>query len=232
LKTSSFSSSNSFIDNIPAAPLAYDSDDDATSNFIIGEGGLVSAPSITLTTVNSSAKPSVNDWSVAYSPNPYSFTASSFLSYVKARKVSTKITSLDEINANGIYLASSDITINAATTVFNNYNIVLISTGTISIQNVNFNPSKSVALIAPTINFSDTTTSASGIFIADTINAGTAANQGLKVTGNLIAQTSFVNGRAWSNPNTPAVFIVFDAQKYLDLLPYLSVANYEWRQIQ
>jgi hypothetical protein len=232
LKNTSFISLNNLVNNIPVSPIAYDTDDDATTNFIIGRGGLVAAHKVNLTSTNPSAKPSANNWSVTYTPNSYSFTDSSFLSYIKARKEFTKITSLGDINADGIYLISSDLTISNIPNSFNNYNVVLISTGAIDIGGTSFSPTQSIALIAPTINFESTVTEADGIFIADNISTGTRANQGLKIFGNLVAQTILNNSRSWTNDNIPSMFIVFDQQKYLDLLPYLSIANYEWRQIQ
>jgi hypothetical protein len=90
--------------------------------------------------------------------------------------------------------------------------------------------------LAQNINFAAAVTQAKGIFIADNIDTGSTANQGLKIIGNLIAQSSLTNNRQWTNLNRPALFIVQDPSKYnnfyLDLLPYLSTASYEWRQEQ
>ena len=234
LKNTSFVSNGFIVQPIPVSPVAYDADDDASANFITGVGGLVAAPIIDLISVNSSAKPSANDWSVAYTPSPYSLTASSFISYIKARKEYTEITSLDEIDKDGIYLyvGASPLEIASIPTSLDSYNAVISTASVVNVALGSFNPAKSVAILSPTINFSDTTTEAKGIFIADTVTTGTNTNQGLKIIGNLIAQTTLTNGREWTDVNKPAIFISFDQQKYLDLLPYLSITNYEWRQIQ
>ncbi|MFH0979574.1 MAG: hypothetical protein V1803_01360 [Candidatus Roizmanbacteria bacterium] len=234
LKNSSFMSSDNLNMPIPDPPIiSYDGDDNGSANFIIGNGGLVSAPSVNLTILNPNAKPSINDWSVTYTPSSYSFTASSFLSYIKARKEYTKIISIDEIDSEGIYYYDgASLNLNSVPAVLNQYNVVLISTGTIDIDVANFAPTKSIAFIAPIINFSASTTYAKGIFIGTTITSGTTANQGLKIVGNFVAQTTFTNNRKWSNPRQPSIFIINDYQQYFDLLPYLSIANYEWRQIQ
>ena len=70
-------------------------------------------------------------------------------------------------------MISSDLAISSVPSVFNDYNVVLLSTGVINVEVTNFNPSKSVALIAPTINFANTVTEAKGIFIADTVTLDT-----------------------------------------------------------
>ena len=250
LKNTSFISSNNLVNDIPSSPTTiYDTDDDTTANFIIGAGGIVAAPTVSLTKLNPTAQPSTNKWSVNYTPSSASLTASSFLSYVKARKEYTKIistTSLNEISSDGIYLFQGSLTLTnailnqAAATKF-----ILIVNGDVTINQSRFNftgvdcidttNSKSVAILSTgKITFTDTVQCANGIFIADTIETGSTINlnQGLKIIGNLIAQTSFTETRKWSTFNRPSIFIYFNQQKYLDLLPYLSIANYEWRQIQ
>jgi hypothetical protein len=240
LKNTSFSSINPLTSLIPLFPVAYDAGDDTSANFIVGEGGLVSAPLINLTTLNPSAQPSTNNWSVSYTPT-YLLTPNTFLSYVKARKEYKSITSLDDVVSNGIYVYQGDLTLNkteldkSAASKF-----VLIVNGNVTIDQGKFNSNdctntlKSIAVLSKTgtISFSDTTQCAAGIFIADGVDTGVTINQGLKIIGNLIAQTTFTNQRNWSNPNKPVLFVAFDQQQYIDLLPYLSTANYEWRQIQ
>ena len=162
-------------------------------------------------------------------------TPGSFLSYIKARKQHKVITSLAQINADGIYVWDGALSITDAVKVrFDNYKIVFISTGTVTINTNNgLDPvNGSLAIIAPTITFTNIVEEANGIFIANDISTGSPANQGLKIIGNLIVQDSLTNDREWTNGNKPSLFIVFDQQKYIDLLPYLSTANYDWRQIQ
>ena len=196
----------------------------------------MAVPYINLTGINPSAKPSANNWSASYSPTFRFQPPVSFLAYVKSRKEYKTITSLDEIDADGIYFYDGDLTFDSIPSQFNSYNVVLISLETVTINtdlNKTADPNlKSIAILAPTINFAPTVTQADGIFIASTVDTGATANQGLKIVGNLIAQTSLINQRQWSDPNRPVLFVVFDSKKYLDLLPYLSTAKYEWKQTQ
>ena len=157
--------------------------------------------------------------------------------YIKARKQHKTITSLAEITADGIYIwnGTNPLPINDTNKFrFDGFKVVFISTGTVNINTNNgLDPTNgSLAIIAPTIAFHNVVEEANGIFIADNITTGSPSNQGLKIVGNLIAQDSLTNDREWTNDNKPSLFIVFDQQKYIDLLPYLSTANYDWRQIQ
>lgn len=236
LKNSSYSSKNNLTNNIPLVPVSYDGtgDDTAETYFIINNGGLVAAPNININSNNPGAKTNENDWKVSYTPSPYSMTPTLFYSYVKARKEYKKINALSEIDADGIYYyqGASPLSLASVPTQFNLYKVVLISSGVVEISVANFNPTYSVAIVAPTIDFSSSVTQATGIFIADTVTTGINNNQGLKIVGNLIAQTSLTNSRKWSDLNKPSIFIIFDQGKYLDLLTYLSTATYDWRQTQ
>ncbi len=234
LKNSSFLSRNSLTSQIPLTPVAYDAYDTTQAYFIIGAVGVVGAPAINITTLNPSARTGNPEYKAAYSPT-YLLTPNSYLSYIKTRKQHTVITSLSEITGSGIYVYNGALSINSNSYPFNQpYNIVLISTGTVTVTvpGVIFAPAGSVAIVSSTINFNAVITEANGIFIADNISTGNTTNKGLKIIGNLVAQTSLINGREWTDDNMPSLFIVFDSQKYLDLLPYLSTANYEWRQTQ
>ncbi len=233
LKNSSFISVNNLTNNIPLVPVIYDTDDDATANFIISEAGVVGAAAINITGLNTNAKTGSPEYKALYSPNPYSLTPNSYLSYINARKQHKSITDLSGIEGDGIYIykGTSPLEINAPLSAVFDNNIVLVTTGVINI-NTNLSPGGSNAFLASQINFDSTVTEASGIFIANDVTTGTTANQGLKIIGNLVAQTSLTNGREWSDLNIPSLFIVFDSQKYIDLLPYLSTASYEWRQVQ
>jgi len=217
-------------------PVAYDSDDSPANTYFIRDvAGVVAAPAINITSRNISAKTGSPEYKALYSPNPYSLTPNSFLSYIKARKQHKVITNpdLSEIASSGIYIYQSvsplDIDVSNSP-VFNGKNVVLISSGTINIDG-DFNTTGSVAIVAGQINFGNTVTQAKGIFIGNNIDSGTASF-GLKIIGNLVAQTTFTKSRTQPNLNMPAIFIVFDGQKYIDLLPYLSTAYYDWRQIQ
>ena len=232
LKDVSFYADSSLNNSVPSVPTAYDSDDDASANFIIGEAGLVSASSINL----GYGQPSQNNWSVSSYQTSTFYSSSLFLSYVKARKETTAITNLSQIDSDGIYIWSGTdpLTVNDGNkNFFNNYKIILISQGTVNIASMTFSPTGgSTAIIASDIGFDLSVVQADGIFIGQNVTTGATINQGLKIKGNLIAQGSLTNSRNWVDLNRPTIFVVFDSQKYLDLLPYLSKASYEWNQTQ
>ena len=155
-----------------------------------------------------------------------------FLSYVKSKKEYQTITNLADLADNKINLWQGDLTINNQAN-FNNKKVVLIVTGTATLDMPNFQPAQAaLAILAQTINFTSSVKYAEGIFIAQTIDTGSTSNQGLKIKGNLIALTTLTNGRAWADNSQPSVFVVFDPVQYINLLPYLSTAYYDWRQIQ
>ncbi len=232
IKDSSYVSRAGIINRIPLAPIAYDSSDTVQPFFIVGEAGVCAAPTVDITAVNSNAKTGDPEYKAIYTPAPYSMTAASFTSYVKSRKEYVTITSMDEITASGLYVFNGNVNLSSVPSQFDQYNVVLLTSGTITVNAASFVPTKAVVLVAGTINFDPAVTEARGVFIADSVSIGTTSNQGLKITGNLIAQSGLVNNRLWSNPNRPSFFISFDPSIYIDALPYLSTANYEWKQLQ
>jgi hypothetical protein len=234
VKDSSFVSVNPLFDSIPLNPVVYDSSDTTQAYFLIGASGVGLASDINVTNLNTNAKVNSPNWQNIYEASNYSMTPANFIAYIKARKEFKEITATDQIDSDGIYLykGTDPLTLATVPGEFNQYDVVLVSAGTINVNMANFNPTKSIALIADNINFAATTTAAKGIFITSTLTTGTAANQGLKIDGNFAAQTSLVNNRKWTDPKKPSLFVTFNPSIYLDLLPYLSVANYEWRQLQ
>ena len=238
LKDSSFISLNNLSNMIALAPAAYDGDDTTEQYFIVGADGVVAAPGIELdiSNVTPTAKTGNPEYKVIYTPESYSLTPSSFLSYTKARKEYKVITDLGEITGSGIYVYSGDLAVSSNVIPFNQpYDIVLIVSGTVTVSAApdnTFTPTGTAAIIASTINFDSTITEAQGVFIGRTVSTGTNTTQGLKIIGNLIAQTTLSNNREWPTTTRPSVFIKFDQVKYINLLPYLSTASYQWRQIQ
>jgi len=238
LKDSSFVSVNPLNDPISLAPAAYDGDDTTQNYFIIGSGGVVAAPSINIaiSNFNPTVKTSNPEYKLTYTTNPYSMTPAAYLEYIKARKQPQTINSVGDIASSGTYVVNGDVTINSNSAPFNQaYNIVLVTTGTVTINPApdnTFSPTGSVAILASTIKFDSTITQASGIFIASSLDTGTNANQGLKIIGNLIDQTALANNRQWATTDRPSVFIKFDQTPYINLLPYLGTARYEWTQVQ
>lgn len=172
-------------------------------------------------------------WSALYNYTPTS-TKDDFLAYAKSKKEYKRITDLSAIDADGIYVwdSASFPTLVSVPEAFNAYNVVLIvPTGSVTIDTQTFAPTKAVALLAASIAFSANTNEAHGIFIAATITTGETTNQGLKIVGNLIHQSAsspFVNERAWADNHKPSLYVVFDPALYIDLLPYLSTSLYQW----
>ncbi|MFZ5820898.1 MAG: hypothetical protein ACOYYJ_13435 [Chloroflexota bacterium] len=228
----------SIVSRIPASPIAYDEEDTAQPYLIIGEGGPVMAPYIGIMGLNASARPNASNWQSVYEPRGFyndTMGFENFASYVKARKTYTSISSLSEINGDGIYMWTGveAFEITEVPSAFNQYNVVLVSTAPITINLTgSFSPLKSVAILSSSISFAPTVREARGIFIGSQVATGTTTDQGLKIIGNLIAKDNMVDGRRWSTLSRPSLFIVFKPEMYTDLLPYLSVANYEWEQTQ
>ena len=233
LKNSSFSSPGSLTNVLPLNISAYDSDDDVNQRYFImnsagSDPGLVTASSIYTGTAAVSSK----DWKAESYTRQTALSPSGFLSYVKARKEYQIITNLNDLAEDKINLWQGDLTINNQAN-FNNKKVVLIVTGTATLDMPNFQPANAaLAILANTINFTSSVKYAEGVFIAQTVNTGLSTTQGLKIKGNLVAFSTFVNGREWSDNSKPSVFIVFDQQQYIDLLTYLSTASYEWKQTQ
>ena len=238
LKNTSFLSGNNLTNDIPATVTAYDSDDTTQRYFIIAstnyDPGVVSANSINL----NGAQPSSKNWQ-ATTTKTTSMSPSDFLGYVKSRKEFETIDNVGQIETNdynnAILISTGDLTVDDSNkTNFNNRNLVVVVNGNLNIDAAAFIPTNaSVAFIVTgTITFSNTTTQANGIFVAPTINLGTTSNQGIKIIGNLSALGNLTSQRKWSTASKPSVFIVFDQNQYISLLPLLSIANYNWQQLR
>lgn len=237
LKDASFYKEARIESYIPASPVPYDADDTADPYFIIGDGGAVLASSIALKGLNNNAKANFHDWQDGnYDKLPGRMTPSEYIEYVKGRKEYKNINNLNQIDGDGIYYYESldALNITSVPSSFNLYNVVLLSNTPVNIQITDdfFKPQKSIAIVSPIINFASNVKEAKGLFISLAADTGTTENQGLKIVGNLIAHDAFTYDRKWSNLNRPSLFVVFDPKQYLDLLPYLSVVNYNWQQQQ
>ena len=187
---------------------------------------------ITASSINTgTADVSVKNWKADYTQTT-AFTPYSFTQYVKSRKEYQTITNLADLADNKINLWQGDLTINNQAN-FNNKKVVLIVTGTATLDMPNFQPANAaLAILAQTINFTAPVKYAEGIFIAQTIDTGSTSDQGLKIKGNLIAQSTLNNSRSWIDNSKPSLFIIFDPTQYINLLPYLSTVSYQWNQIQ
>ena len=235
LKDTSFAGVSSLNNPVPKTALPYDSSDPGNPYFIDTSNGSDPGDVAAQTIDTGKSDVSSKNWStqgISFTPQ---FSVSSFISYVKARKTYTDITTQGlkkGITAdNSIYYIEGNQTISDNGTI-NQNKIVVIVNGDLTITDSKFNPSpKSVAiLVTGKLILDPAVTELDGIFIVQgLIDTGTAA-RGLKVVGNLISQNSLVNKRSQSNNNKPSVFIVVDPKYYLDLLPYLSIRTYDWSQ--
>jgi len=242
-KNTSFTASSTTNNDLPIWVNKFtpsDSDDDPLQKyFIMSSPGSSAGVALDITS-NSYSFP--NWYDSSYGGISLHMSPSGFLNYVKSRKehVSKNVSDIENNNleANKINFIAGDVNIDTPSkeaAIVNKAPLVIIVTGNIAINlNNKFNSAeKSVALISTgEISFSSQITEANGLFIAQTVNTGSTTNQGLKIKGNLIAQSSFTNGRSWADTSRPSVFVVFDQQQYIDLLPYLSTASYEWNQTQ
>jgi hypothetical protein len=222
-----------------------DPDDDSnpgTGRYVIinSSSPSTSDPGILLATGNYSPGPSYNPipdstkgWRIGSYGNISQPMLDNFYQYIISRKSAKEINNLNEINADGIYIIKSD-GLNLSNP---NFNFVLIirnsnntDLGDANITVNSFNSSnKSIMILAKKITFSSSVTTASGIFIAQTIEY--QSTNGLKVLGNLISKTA-VTLQSRSDNTRPSLFIVFKPKMYLDLLPYLSISKYDWRRLQ
>ncbi|MFA5136784.1 MAG: hypothetical protein WC489_05315 [Patescibacteria group bacterium] len=165
------------------------------------------------------------------------FSPGKFMDYVKSRKQYKTITSTADIEADGIYYVEEALSIAAGDTALNNKKIVLLSDdGTITISGNIAPTGASLAIIADSIIIAPAVTEINAILIANSIDIGSLDNNAdnkLKVNGNLIQLTpGFVNKRVLNSARSPSLFIKVNRSTYLDLLPYLSISIYDWRQIQ
>jgi hypothetical protein len=239
LKNGTYMSGGALTNVIPQTISSYDADDSGGRYFIINDAnvvpGLVSANPFNTGTAPVSSR----GWSSASYTKQAALTSSTFLEYVKSRKLYQTVTvttppnlDLSTITTTGIYYVGSSVTLTGDPGA----NMVLIVGGDVTI-NQNFNreaatdqPKKSVAILANTINLDPTVAYAYGVFVANTVATGSTTT-GLKIKGNLSAGT-FNNQRAATDNTKPSVFIIFDQNAYLNLLPYLSIDKYEWQQLQ
>ena len=226
LKNGSFQSDATLNNVIPNTVQPFDSSDDGSRQFITGNNsGTVVAPNINV----GSSNVTQNQWKSNYSPR-MSFDKSKALSYIQSRKDHTVVSSVpDQLIKDGIYIYNGNLNLNTAPSA--NSTVVLVVNGTVTI-NANLTPpaGKSFTIIADTITVNNTVSSLTGIYVADNFNTGTGG--GLKVTGNLVVNNTLDNRRSQPNNNAPALFIIFDPTTYVNLLPYLSISKYEWRQLK
>ena len=237
----SFTSKTARNNIIPNAPTAFDSDDSVAppnnTYLTINEGGAVlytdSGKKIELGPNAVNGFSAHNWYSNTYDANT-TFTPTKFTDYMKSRKKYKTMTDVTSIDADGIYYAVGDLTI-ANMAPFNNKKVLIVAdAGTVTISADMVPTSAAIAIIANAIVINSAVTEVDAILIGNTVDIGTAATK-LKINGNLIQLTNttpFTNSRVTAIAQSPSLFIKFNQAAYLDLLPYLSISMYDWRQIQ
>ncbi|PIY68791.1 hypothetical protein COY90_04150, partial [Candidatus Roizmanbacteria bacterium CG_4_10_14_0_8_um_filter_39_9] len=242
---------------IPNNPLAFDAIDDTVvppndKYLIIGAAGAVlNGGSINLgpnatnnTGQGSEVSYSSSNWGVSSYTASSLFSPAKFTDYTKSRKQYTTITKpdLSEIVASGMYYLKDNLIINASNVgIFKDKNIILFSdTASVTILNNIDNDNSdgftlgtgALGIVADTITINNTLSEIDAILIGNTVNIGTSGVK-LKIKGNLInLDGTFTNKRSQDNAQYPSLFVIFDPKTYLDLLPYLSISMYDWKQVQ
>ncbi len=256
LVNTSFTSLGSLNNPLPAAPEKYDnSTSDPGRRYFIDDNGLSDPGEVIAETINVgsyitnagdtvSNDVSSKNWKKAGMSFSPSTKVSSFIEYLKARKNYQKIEEsqlplISQITSdNAIYHILGDRTI-SDNGISARDNVVLVFDGDLTITTPRFNVlnaggGRSIAiLVKGNLTINSSVTELNGLFIVQgTINAPNSQLGGLKINGNLITQTSLLNGRTQSDNDRPSVLMVFDPNYYLDLLPYLSINTYDWRQLR
>jgi hypothetical protein len=245
LSNTSLHKQNSIFNYFPDPVEKFDNDDTTDAFLVVKNGGLVTAGGA----IDFGPHPgqvTARDWerSGYVKQVNYLDNLSSFIGYVRARKKFNSITDLDGMKSNAIQVVAGNITIDNPSQ-FNVDNAVLLVDGDITIGPMPGNKlnasGKSIAIIATgTIYIHSSVTDIHAILIANAVDIAsdlaspsTSTNE-LKITGNLISNTA-INGplkRERTNHLQPSLFVVFDPQMYLDLIPYLSTIIREGREIQ
>jgi len=221
---------------IPASPLTpYDVDDPGNRYLLDNSTGNIPGVATGQNISIGGAVVSSKGWKAtgkSYSPQ---LTVSKFIDYVRSKKkdMVVEITQFNQAQQNKINILSGNVTLTEGE-LASKRPLVLIVVGDVMLSGATVNPSNQQQIIMSTgeIAFNTSVSQANGLYIADGIDFGITANQGIKIIGNLIAQSSFSNARQWSNGKRPGLFIVFDPSHYLGLLNMFSTITYDWRQIQ
>jgi hypothetical protein len=244
LKDTSFNSRmSSRQDYVPRTLQKYDTTDDddiSTHHIMIGNSGVLVQNDPLLPGSNAyesgEIQYSTNNWYTNGYASISNISYSKYIDYVKARKDFTTISGTvtgSSFPANGIYHFVGDVTLDP--TWFDGKNIVFVVEGIATINTPTFIPtSGSVAILSSVIDIDPSVTEIDAILIGAQVSTGNSDVNPLKIKGNLIDEESggMILGRSRANATKPSLFVIFDTQMYLNVLPYLSVSTYDWRQIQ
>jgi hypothetical protein len=160
------------------------------------------------------------------------------MDYIRSRKEYQTVGDLVNLSAKKVNVWNGNLTIDSGNiTNFDNKKLILVVTGVLTFNIHTYDPvNGSTAFVAKTMNMYNNTTflsEARGIFLADTINLG-MSNEPLKVTGNMSSTANSIatGTRRRDDGRKPSLFVVFDPQVYMELLPYFSTVTYEWKERQ
>lgn len=177
------------------------------------------------------------------------FSPERYLDYAKTRKDFVRITDLSAIANNRVNIIdpqaagqANDTIIVSNATLLNKSPYVLIVDGNLTINtDFNVNATNSIAIVVTGIlTIGGTVQNANALFFVNDLflpSSGSpdGVNGGLQIVGNLIVYNGLEQidiERTRTENERPTVFIVQQIPMYLQLLPYFSTANYEWRGIQ
>lgn len=241
LKNASYQTNGSLKQTIPAGAQAYDADaaPGPLNRFVLGQQGMLLG--------NITPAPESNGWFTStYNPSIF-FDTATFIQYARSRKNVKTITNLTQINQAGIYYYNGDVTLDDILSLPNGETALLLVNGTVrfgAVSQFNSNgatparPRTTIGIMAKKIIFPDAMTQALGIFIADAVDLSETqsptVNTPLKIYGNLISRTPAKNYRSQTATNNqkPSLFVVVDYGAYIKLLPYLSIASYDRKEVE
>ncbi|MDO8497176.1 MAG: hypothetical protein Q7S61_01390, partial [bacterium] len=253
LKDTSFYRAGALDNRIPQTPIEFDSDDDASRNFVVGEAGTVIASGgISL----NSADPSTKKWQAA-TGQVNILDPTRFIDYVKSRKPYQSITDFTSLSTAKINIISKSIKIN--NTDSSNYaagilrasdipdGAILIVNGTgveVKIdEDFNKTATKSILLIVNGhLKIASGVTEIRGVFITTKVHfsydtaTGLDVESGteLKIVGNIISSGvgDPQNRKRSDTIFKPSIFVVADPKMYIDLIRDIGTSTYEWKQLE
>ena len=249
LKNASFTKLGLMENNVPQSVSQFDTIDDTTDPYLI-----INSPNnipgvILVGNQGLPSQASSTNWVNVEGYNPeVPLTPSSFIAYVRSRKEYHLIPAIEDFNPDvikgrSIYLFTGDLPLdqareNVLTTASADGPVVLLVKGDVTIESspgftVFNNNSYPFALVVDgTLSIDPAMTQLNGIFIANYVDFG-LSSEPLKIVGNIISKTEAdPSRRERTDLSKPSIFIVFNQQMYFSLIPYLSVATYEWKQVQ
>jgi hypothetical protein len=177
------------------------------------------------------------------------FSPNRYLDYAKTRKDFVRITDLANITNNRVNIIDpqavgqpNDTLTITDPTFLNKSPYVLIVDGNLTINtDFNTNATNSIAIVVTgTLTIGGTVRNANALFFVNNLSLPSAGppdgeEGGLQIVGNLIVYNGLQQidiQRTRTRNERPTVFVVQHIPMYLQLLPYFSTANYEWRGIK